>query len=274
MGQIIFIKDIFAFIIGCCFGSFINVVIHRLPIGESIIIPGSRCIKCGYKIRWFENIPLISWLILRGKCKNCTKKISLSYPLIELISGLLFVLNNYSSPSIFSLDSTLTSIIFGWFFITTLLTIAIFDIKFFWIPNSICQLGISSGIISSIIFSIIYYDSVKFLLIFECLTSAFLGYAIFQFIIAIGFKIFKKPVMGQGDAKLSGLIGSWLGVKGLMITIWLAFNLAGIFVIIGLIAKKIQRNQKIPFGAFLAFSAIYVWQFGNSIFSNLTYLGT
>ena len=88
----------------------------------------------------------------------------------------------------------------------------------------------------------------------------------------IGKKIFKKPVIGGGDAKLSAFIGSWLGIQGLFITIWLAFISAGIFVVLGLILKKIKRNQKIPFGVFLAFSGLFVWYFGNQIFLKVIFL--
>ena len=270
--EIIFINGILTFLIGCCFGSFLNVVIYRLPLGRSIISPGSYCIECKTKIRWFENIPLLSWFFLRGKCSNCKSKISIIYPIVEFTSGILFLLNNYSSPSTFNNNSSLILSVLGWVFISILLTLAILDIKYFWLPDSICKFGILFGIFSSLIIEIIYHPSNDIMLPLEAIIAAFIGYLIFQLISAIGLKIYKKPVMGKGDSKLSALIGSWLGIKGLLITICLAFNLAGIFVIAGLILKKLNRKQKIPFGSFLALSGMCVWYFGDTTFTKLIYL--
>ncbi len=269
--QVILVQNIFHFIIGACFGSFINVIIYRLPIGESIIYPGSHCIKCSYKIRWFENIPIISWLILRGKCSNCKKRISLLYPIIELISGILFTLNNYILPHDPNSNWVLNPTIFGWILICMLLLLSILDIKYLWLPEFVCKIGILLGILFSLILDSIYYPSNGFSFILDSIIATLLGYLIFQLIIVIGLRIYHKPVMGKGDSNLAALLGSWLGIKGLGITLWLAFNLAGVFVITGLLLKKIKRNQKIPFGAFLAFSGLSVWYFGNPIFTKVVY---
>ncbi|WP_320667391.1 prepilin peptidase [Prochlorococcus sp. MIT 1307] len=274
--QIILIKNTFSFLMGCCFGSFINVVIYRLPLGKSLIFPRSYCIECKYRIRWFENIPLLSWLFLRGMCRNCNKPISIIYPLVELTSGLLFLLNNYSFSSGLLSSSYFIINIFGWIFLSLLLVLSILDIKYFWLPDSICKIGILAGIFSKLIIGIIYEVSTTVLLtmVFESVAAAFLGYMIFQLISAIGLRIFQKPAMGKGDSKLAALIGSWLGFIGLGISTWLAFNLAGIFVVIGLVTRKLKRNQKIPFGTFLAFSAILVWHFGNDTFIKLISLAS
>ena len=263
----------FTFLIGCCFGSFINVVIYRLPHGESIIFPSSHCRKCNYRILWYENIPIISWMYLSGRCSNCNEKISLSYPMIELLTGLLFVLNNYSLNSRLEIGSELIPIVSGWIFISILLLMAILDIKYFWLPDSISRLGILVAIFLSVFLKIRYAELTSYLFIFETILAASLGYLIFKSISAIGFKIYKKPVMGKGDAKLAALIGSWLGLKGLMISIWLAFFLAGILGIIGLISRKIKKDQKIPFGSFLSLSGLLVWYFGNDSLTNLIFLG-
>ena len=119
------IKLTFAFLIGCCFGSFINVIIYRLPLGQSIIFPSSQCIKCNYKINWYENIPVISWICLRGRCSKCNIKISLMYPLIEIITGFLFVLNNYSLNLRFVIGSPFIPIFSGWIFISILMSVSV-----------------------------------------------------------------------------------------------------------------------------------------------------
>ena len=96
---------IYLFVIGCCIGSFINVLIYRLPLNQSIVYPNSSCPECNAKIKWFDNLPIFSWLLLRGKCRACKSKISFSYPIIELITGLLAWLNFYANPTIYSQPS-------------------------------------------------------------------------------------------------------------------------------------------------------------------------
>ncbi len=267
LDKISLIKAIFVFIIGSCFGSFVNVVIYRLPRGESVISPGSHCIQCNYKIRWFENIPIISWFLLKGRCTHCNTNISVIYPTLELFCALLFLLNNYSSPSSFETSSELMRIIFGWILISILLTVAVLDIKYFWIPDSSCRFGLISGIGSSAVLTLLSQDNTGLTLLLDSIIATFFGYIAFRLISTIGLQLFKRPAMGKGDAKLSAMLGSWLGIQGLCLTIWLAFNLAGIYVLLGLITKKINRYQKVPFGAFLASAGILVWHFGNTMLS-------
>tara|TARA_B100000579_G_scaffold314111_1_gene263579 strand:- start:733 stop:1542 length:810 start_codon:yes stop_codon:yes gene_type:complete len=267
------IKLVFTFLIGCCFGSFINVIIYRLPLGESIIFPSSHCRKCNYKIIWYENIPIISWIFLSGRCSNCREEISLIYPIIEFLTGILFVLNNYSLNSRLDIGSQLIPMVSGWIFISILLVMAILDIKYFWLPDSISRLGILVAIFLSVFLKIRYAELTSYLFIFETILAASLGYLIFKAISAIGLRIYKKPVMGKGDAKLSALIGSWLGLNGLLISIWVAFFLAGILGIIGLMSRKIKKDQKIPFGSFLSLSGLFVWYLGNDSLTNLIFLG-
>ena len=152
------IKLVFTFLIGCCFGSFINVIIYRLPLGESIIFPSSHCRKCNYKIIWYENIPIISWIFLSGRCSKCREKISLIYPIIEFLTGILFVLNNYSLNSRLDIGSQLIPMVSGWIFISILLVMAILDIKYFWLPDSISRLGILVAIFLSVFLKIRYAE--------------------------------------------------------------------------------------------------------------------
>ena len=259
------IISLYIFTLGCCIGSFINVIVIRLPKGESIISPRSKCSACGNKIRWYDNIPLISWINLYGKCRNCKAPISSTYPFVEFICGFFFLLSIQSSPSIYQ-NIQFTSFFYkdflGFIFIFLCLTLAILDAKHFWLPNIITSIGTFIGLILSILVSLTN-DPIKFGLIINTFSASILGFLIFYSLSEIGKILFKKPVLGGGDAKLSALLGAWLGIKGLLITIWLSFNTAGIFVIIGLIIKKITLNQKIPFGVFLVSSGLLVWHFGN-----------
>ena len=265
--EIIFI---YLFVIGCCIGSFINVVIHRLPLNQSIVYPSSSCPKCNTKIKWFDNLPIISWFLLRGKCRTCKSKIAFSYPIIELFTAFLVCLNFYSQPTIYSQQPIYITILFGSIFSTTLLTLAILDFKYFWLPRILTLGGLFAGITASLYVDLIN-DFYQFNYLIHTLLASFFGFALFYLLSLVGKKIFNKPVIGGGDSKLSALIGSWLGIQGLFISIWLAFISAGIFVILGLIFKKIKRNQKIPFGIFLAMSGFLVWHFGNEIFLKIIF---
>ena len=261
---------IYLFIVGSCLGSFINVVICRLPLNQSIVYPNSRCPKCEVKIKWFDNIPIISWFFLRGKCRACKTRISYSYPIVELLTGILVWLNIYADPTIYSYESISIKIFFGSIFIILLIALAILDLKYFWLPQALTLLGIFLGLISSFLIDL-FSNIDQFSNSINSLVAASLGFIIFYLLSHIGKFFFNKPVMGGGDAKLSALIGSWLGIQGLFISIWLAFISAGIFIILGLILNKIKRNQKIPFGVFLSLSGLAVWYFGNEIFLKLIF---
>ena len=267
------IKIFFTFLIGCCFGSFINVIIYRLPLGKSIIFPSSHCLKCNYKIFWYENIPIMSWIFLKGRCSNCNGKISLTYPMTELITGFLFVLNNYSLNLRFAIGSQFITTACGWIFISILIVMAILDIKYFWLPDFISKFGILVAILFSAFLKIRYENLTSDFFLIETILAALLGFLIFKSISAIGLRVYRKPAMGKGDAKLAALIGSWLGFKGLLLSIWLSFFFAGIFGIIGLLSKKIKKDQKIPFGSFLSLSGLFVWYLGNNYIANLIFIG-
>ena len=264
------IIGIYLFIFGCCLGSFINVVIYRLPLNQSIVYPKSRCPKCKTKIKFYDNLPLISWFLLKGKCRACKTKISFSYPIVELSTALLVWLNIYANPSIYSQLTVFITIFQGTIFSSILLALSILDFKYFWLPKSLTLGGLLIGIVSSL-FIDLFNDFYQFSFLIDSITALILGFGLFYLLSYIGEKIFKKAVMGRGDMKLSALLGAFLGIKGLLISIWLSFVSAGIFVILALILKKIKRNQRIPFGIFLSFSGLLVWYLGNDIFLKIIF---
>ena len=254
---------IFAF--GCCIGSFLNVVIFRIPLQRSIIYPSSRCLKCNSKINWFDNIPIFSWLILKGECRFCKNKISSQYPLIESLTGILFFVSFYSKPSLFEAVSKEFVLIMGFTLSSIFILLSVFDYKYFWLPSLLTINGIFLGLINALI-SDVFIDFNNFTFLKYSLLGSLLGYLIFKLMSLLGEFIFKKPVLGNGDSKLAAMIGAWLGVQGLLITIWLAFNTAGLFVICGLFFKKLDTAQKIPFGIFLSLNGYLVWTLGNEFF--------
>ena len=257
------------FILGASIGSFINVIVYRVPQKKSIVFTRSKCTKCEYQLAWFDNIPIISWFFLLGKCRKCKANISINYPIIEFLTAFLFVLNLYSKPTFYLDTPLLYSRILGFVMIFICISLSLFDLKFYWLPSFITISGLFIGLISSLFISI--YKNFDFSYFLNSLSTALLGYLIFLTLRVFGEKIFRKPVLGQGDEKLFALLGSFLGIKGLLITFWLSFNSAGIFVIIGLLFKKLKRDQQIPLGIFLSFSGLAVWHFGNPLFLNFIF---
>ena len=252
-----------SFLIGICFGSFFNVVIYRLPINLSIITPRSFCPKCKTRISWRENIPLLSWLMQKGKCKNCEKKISFSYPLIELLTGISFVILNFSSQQIHtSITNEFFRNMFSWIFFSIIFLISLIDINHFWIPQKLINYGFLFGFINLILVKFIvggynFYDLIR------PFATIILSYSFFELIRKIAKYIFKKEALGQGDSKFISMISLWLGPLGILLSVAISYIFAAIFVIFGLSMKILRRNQLIPFAPFLAIGALMVWFFGN-----------
>ena len=140
---------------GLIFGSFLNVVIYRLPNNQSILTPRSFCPKCNKKLSWHENIPIYSWIKLKGKCSNCDKAISTQYPLTELATGMLFLFSFNAIPKDIYFENFAFNLFFSWALILILLSISIIDYEFLWIPNSIIMIGFLFGLASSIFSAIV-----------------------------------------------------------------------------------------------------------------------
>jgi len=254
------------FFIGICIGSFLNVIIFRLPRKISVISPRSFCPKCKKMISWKENIPLISWLIQRGRCIGCNKEISFKYPIIELSIGILFILFNYSSPYLYSFRNfsgfaiDYFQNIFSWFFLSLLFVISLIDFRHLWIPQSLINLGFIMGALNLFFVQIISYSYNSSLFI-ECSLACFCSYIIFE-IIRISAKYFyKKDALGKGDSKLVSLIALWLGPLGVVLSICITYIFAAICLLVALKLKLIKEYQLIPFAPFLSLGGLSVWFF-------------
>ncbi len=237
---------IFIFVIGLIIGSFLNVCIYRIPLRKSIAFPGSFCPKCLKPIRAYDNIPVISYIFLGGKCRYCKTKISIQYPLVELLTGVLFLL------LFLKFGMTLKLITFAIF--TSLLIISTFtDLSHRIIPNVISVPGIIIGIVLNV----------------RDIKSALLGVVICTGILwvfrQIGLMIKKQEMMGWGDIKLAGMIGAFFGLGNGVLAMFLGVCL-GVFIWSFLILLKIKnRKEYIPFGAFLAAGSIIAVFFGRNI---------
>ena len=204
---------IFIFIIGLVFGSFYNVVGYRLPNNMSIIKPSSKCTKCGHKLKFYELIPVISYIFLRGKCKSCKSKISIMYPIFELITAVMFLIT-YIKFGI-SINFFITIV-----FVSVLIIISISDLKYFIIPDEVLIVG---GILIFGLFitkGIIIGDS--FINIIKPLLSGIGSFSLF-YLIKVSFDfILKKESLGGGDIKLLFIIGMVIGFEMSIVSIFIA----------------------------------------------------
>ena len=239
------------FIFGTCIGSFLNVCIHRIPLDKSIIHPGSACPGCGRAIRFYENIPLFSYLALGGKCRGCKNPISLRYPLVELITGLVAT----GTALKFGLN---LEALFIFTFIATLLTISAIDIDHQIIPDCISLPGI-----------ILFATSPFFILDMtfkDTVIGILSGGGSLYMVALIYFLLRKEEGMGGGDIKLLAMIGAALGWQGVLFTIFigsLSGTLAGILI---MAADKITNIRlKIPFGPFLSGGAVLYLFYGTPL---------
>ncbi|HSU14190.1 prepilin peptidase [Longimicrobium sp.] len=236
----------YAALIGACVGSFLNVCIYRWPAGESVVHPGSRCPSCGTAIRWYDNLPIIGWLLLRGKCRTCGERISIQYPLIELTTASLWV------AAVLRHGFTWQALSSAVFF-TLLLGIALTDARTYIIPDQFTWGGLVMGLFLSLAPGGI--DPLQSFL------GALLGFALLWVIAVLGEVVFRKPAMGGGDIKMMAMVGAFLGPPGVLLTIFLGALFGSL--IFGPISLK--TGKLVPFGIFLALGAGITEPWGHAI---------
>ena len=245
MFTIILLAFIFSF--GLVHGSFLNVLIYRLPRKISIISPmRSACPVCGAMIAWYDNIPVFSWLFLRGKCRHCNAPISIMYPFIELMSGITAIL------AVYFFGITPTALIV-FLFTSILIVITIIDLQFMIIPDAINKPGMVIAIIIGGIneFTGMFEAPITSGII-DSLLGAALGYGILYFIAWVYFKYAKVSGLGGGDIKLMGFTGALLGANSIFPSILIA-SFAGVFIGSAmLLIKRTGLKTEIPFGPWLA----------------------
>ena len=243
--------ELFIVLIGLIFGSFANVCIHRLPLGLDIINSRCHCPKCKKKIVWYDNIPLLSSLILSFKCRICKKNISKQYFIVEIFTGLAFIFF-YKTLGL-GFDFVLISIIF-----LILLIIFFIDLKHYIIPDSLNF----SLILICFIKNFTTQDLLKFSYnIQDSLLGGAIGYLIIWLIIFIYKKVRNKEAMGLGDAKLLSAFGFLLGLKSIFIILFVASVLGLLFVLPSLLLKNRSIGSIIPFGPFIILAAILEYFF-------------
>jgi len=238
--------DILVFILGAVIGSFLNVCIYRMPHNESVIRPPSHCRGCKRNILWYDNIPLVSFVILKGRCRFCKTRISWQYPLVELLTAVIFLLFFRHFGLSWKLVAYL-SLACG------LLISTFIDIEHRIIPDEISVGGIGVGILFSFIEPSLQNSRVHGQALLYSLLGAVVGGTVIFLMGALGDWIFKKESIGGGDVKLLAAIGAFLGWQRVLLT----FFIAPLFgAVIGIIMKLKTKDSLIPYGPFLSLAAI------------------
>lgn len=250
------ILSIFIFLFGLAAGSFMNVCIYRIPKGLSIIRPASRCPRCNTPIRPFDNIPLLSFFILKGRCRACGEKIHWRYPLVELLNGIFwFLLFNRFGASLDVLPVL--------FLISSLIVITFIDLEHMIIPDIITVPGTFLGIALSLFIPDPFFRLER-LGLMNSLAGAITGFLLFFIIAILGSWIFRKEAMGGGDVKLMAMVGAFTGWKGVILTTF-AGSLIGSIAGIAIILRKKTQDTVIPFGPYLAAGAVVSIFYGQEI---------
>ncbi len=250
MSPTLFIIALFVF--GTIIGSFLNVCIVRIPNRSSIVFPGSQCPNCGYSIRFYDNIPIVSYMLLGGRCRSCKTTISMRYFLIELLMGLLVVL------LFLYFDLSLVFLIYT-VFTAALVVITCIDLQHQIIPDCISLPGIPLGFLCSFFLPwITWLDSLLGILIGGGVLYAFaLGY----------YLLTKKEGMGGGDIKMLAMIGAFLGWKGALASLIMASIAGSLIGIVLIVLKGKNFKYAVPFGPFLAIGAFCALLYGERLIS-------
>jgi leader peptidase (prepilin peptidase)/N-methyltransferase len=237
---------VYAGVVGACVGSFLNVCIYRWPEGLSVIRPRSRCPVCETPLSWRDNVPVLGWLLLRGRCRYCGTRVSVQYPLIEAATAAVWVAAALRYGISFQAGATAV-------FFTLLLGIALTDARTYIIPDEFTI----SGLVMGLAFSFAPGGITPL----RSVEGAALGFGLLWLIAVAGEWIFKKQAMGGGDIKMMAMVGAFLGPVGVLLTLFLGAFFGS--VIFGPIS--IKTGKLVPFGIFLALGGAITEPWGNAI---------
>jgi leader peptidase (prepilin peptidase) / N-methyltransferase len=236
-------------LLGLAVGSFLNVCIHRIPLGQSLTMPPSRCPGCDYRLRWFDNIPVVSYILLRGRCRSCRMPISLRYPLVELTTMVLFAVHGE---------------VFGWsallvprlLFACAMVVLFAIDLEHQLLPNVITLPGIAIGLISSAVLPPGIVDAIIGVLV---------GGGVLWLIGEAYFRYSGQEGMGGGDVKMLAMIGAFLGWKLVLVTLVLSSVAGSLIGVLVIAVKRGGMKYALPYGTFLALGALVASLVGNQI---------
>jgi leader peptidase (prepilin peptidase)/N-methyltransferase len=247
---------------GACWGSFLNVCIFRIPAELSVVKPRSRCPKCGYNIKWFDNIPILSWLMLGAKCRGCKAPISARYPSIELLTAVLFTWVWLKHPAFVEggLDFSFAAY---WVLVFGLVLGSFVDIDEMWLPDRCTIGGMILGPIFSFLIPSMHGTEGHVAGLVQSLIGLAFGFGLLWSVAFFGKLILKKDAMGFGDVKLMGALGAFLGFESIIFIVFVS-SLLGSVIGVSLIAiGQKEWQSRIPFGPYIALAAI-IWILGGS----------
>jgi leader peptidase (prepilin peptidase) / N-methyltransferase len=277
---------IFAALLGLCFGSFLNVCLSRWPTGESIVHPRSHCRDCARTLAWWENIPLVSWIALRGRCRTCGTWISIRYPLVEAAVAILwaFVVSTNlpeipGSPSLIFVVETLSEMALC----LLLVALAVLDAEHLWLPDRLTLPGTALGFLvfmvrlkmrSDVVLDFYGARGVQSRLLIQKGLNQVLGIAIAAAIILLIRFLYqlirRREGLGLGDAKLMAMLAAWLGLPGALLSLFLGVVLGALFAVTALAARS-RRSEvpwaivQLPLGTFLCIGGIVSALWGQQI---------
>ena len=227
-------------LLGLAVGSFLNVCVHRLPRGQSLVRPGSRCPQCGYELRWYDNIPVVSYLVLGGRCRACRKHIAVRYPALELATLALFLLHGA---------------VFGWtgllavrlLFACAMVVLFAIDLEHHLLPDAITLPGIAAGLLFSLLLPPGLVDA---------LLGVLVGGGVLWLIGEAYFRYSGQEGMGGGDVKMLAMIGAFLGWKLVLVTLVLSSVAGSLIGVLVIAVKRGGMKYALPYGTFLALGAL------------------
>ena len=260
---------LFAGILGLAIGSFLNVVIYRVPAGRSIVAPASACPTCSSAIRAYDNVPVLSWLVLRGKCRDCAAPISARYPFVELGTGLFFAAVAVffapailAAPNIRGIVGGLLVLVAFLYLAAVSVALALIDLDVHKLPNAIVLPAYAVGAVLLTSASVLSGEYSVLLRAGIAMAALFLAYFLMAFVYPAG--------MGLGDVKLAGVLGlylGWVGWGAVIIGALGAFILGGVYAFVLILGRRANRKSGIPFGPWMLVGAWLGIGIGNEAFA-------
>jgi len=235
---------LFVFVFGILIGSFLNVVIYRIPKGESIVFPSSKCQSCQTPLKWYHNVPIFSWLFLRGKCGFCSDKISVQYPLIELLTGIIAVALFYKLGLVWYMP-----VVFAVF--TLLLALTMIDFKYMEVPDNLNLLALALSVVTPL-----FLDSIH-----DALLAAG-GLTLLRYYLSF---FLNKEAMGEGDIIVAGTMGALLGFPLFFYALFLS-------AILAIVPSLVAKDKAVPFVPFLAMATFIVYIFDTQVASFVDFI--
>ncbi len=262
----------YSFAMGACIASFMNVCIWRIPRDESVVRPRSHCPNCNAPIHWYQNIPIVSWCCLRGKCANCKKPISIRYTIVELLGGILFLMAylQWGMPFFFGGElalglqpfKTLWVVPIFWLVFAGLILGSFIDLEHFYLPDRVTIGGMLLGVPLSFLVPELQGEKVRLTALYWSLGGLVIGFGSLWLIGFVFSKLLKKDALGFGDVKLIGAVGAFFGPVAVLFTIIVSSFVGGIVGVAMILRGKAKLGgfTAVPYGPFLALGVV-VWMF-------------